>query len=177
MLEVAMGVPEVSDSLRKELEIWDLNWFQPSDIEPTEQETKIKAESLLKEKAEWLKRAKKKKWNDEMEKELIEEYKKKLMERVKMSVMEQSSQLAADGEFLRVEQLMIPSLKWNQFRRRRPGPEYWNQWMRKKSVVDVDVEGRRVTIRVHLKLVPGSENLKLEFEQTIVREKQEEEER
>ena len=36
MLEVAMGVPEVSDNLRKELEMWDVNWFQPSDIDPTE---------------------------------------------------------------------------------------------------------------------------------------------
>jgi hypothetical protein len=40
--------------------------------------------------------------------------------------------------------------------------------MRKKTVVDIDVEGRRVTLRIHLKLVEGSEDLKLEFDKILI---------
>ena len=82
LLNVASGVPEVGDNLRRELDMWDTTWYAPSNNDLTDQEIKAKAEEIARNKAEWLKKAKKKKWTDEMEKELIEEYKKKLGERV-----------------------------------------------------------------------------------------------
>jgi hypothetical protein len=46
--------------------------------------------------------------------------------------------------------------------------------MRKKSIADVDIEGRRVCLRVHLRLVPAA---KAAFEQTMIEEREEEEKR
>ncbi len=72
---------------------------------------------------------------------------------------------------------MNPQLKWDYFRRLRLDYSYFDSLLRKKTISDIDVEGRRVTIRVHLKLVHGADKLKKEFEETIMKEKEEEEKR
>lgn len=80
--KVALSIPETSENLRKELDMWDIIWKEPTNIDPTVEELKFKADELAKSKAEWLKRAKKKKWNEEMEKELYDGYRKRLTDSV-----------------------------------------------------------------------------------------------
>jgi hypothetical protein len=137
----------MADNLRKELDMWEIGWKEPSNNDPTPEEVKAKTDELVKVKAEWLKKAKKKKWNDDLEKELVEDYKKKLIERVYNALLESTLSLARDGELLRIEQLMTPSLKWDYFRWMRPNEFYWDIWMRKKTIIDADIEGRKVAIR------------------------------
>jgi hypothetical protein len=81
VVSVAATVPETSDTLRRELEMWEVAWMAPQEA-TFEVDVKVKADELTKNKAEWLKKAKKKKWNDEMEKELIEEYRRRFGEKV-----------------------------------------------------------------------------------------------
>ena len=51
---------------------------------------------------------------------------------------------------------MTPSLKWDYFRRLRKDENYWDIWMRKKTIFDADIEGKRVALRIHLSLAPNS---------------------
>lgn len=103
-------------------------------------------------KAEWLKKAKKKKWNEELEKELVEDYRNKLMERVGNNLKEVAIKIENDGAILSVGALMKPELKWNTFRRRRVLGDYWHQLLRKKTIVDAEIEGKKVAMRFHIKL-------------------------
>lgn len=86
--KVAFSIPEISENLRKELDMWDTVWKEPTEMNTTPEELKLKADELARNKNEWLKRAKKKKWNDEMEKELSDDYRKKLTERVGKSILD-----------------------------------------------------------------------------------------
>jgi hypothetical protein len=60
--------------------------------------------------------------------------------------------LENEGDLMRVQSLVNYELKWNVYRRMRFTESYIDTWMRKKTIFDADIEGKKVTIRVHLKL-------------------------
>ena len=103
-------------------------------------------------KANWLKNAKKKKWNEELEKEMIDDYRNKLGEKISNGIKDLAMTIENDGQLLSVGALLNPQWKWSVFRRTRLGRDYWEDWLRKKSIVDADIEGKKVALKIHLKL-------------------------
>lgn len=65
------------DAARKELDMWEVAFREPSEHD-TPEELKQRKEEVDKIKAEWVKKAKKKKWGPEEEAEIVNEFKKKV---------------------------------------------------------------------------------------------------
>ncbi|CAD8058113.1 unnamed protein product [Paramecium primaurelia] len=175
--DVANQVPQLSEDMRKELQMWEYTFHEPEDLTP--EKAKAKLDEFNKMKANWLKNAKKKKWNDDMEKELIEEYKNKLGIKVSEALAQAAIKLENDGQLLQVGAMMKPELKWNVFRRRRYQSTYFYDLLRKKTIQDSDIEGKKIGLKIHLKLAnrPDVYELKEKFEQTLLKEQEEENKR
>ncbi|CAK77947.1 unnamed protein product (macronuclear) [Paramecium tetraurelia] len=176
--DVANQVPQLSEDMRKELQMWEYTFHEPEDLTPEKAKAKLdefnKNESKLVEEC-----PKKKKWNDDMEKELIEEYKTKLGAKVADALAQAAIKLENDGQLLQVGAMMKPELKWNVFRRRRYQSTYFYDLLRKKTIQDSDIEGKKIGLKIHLKLAnrPDVYELKEKFEQTLLKEQEEENKR
>lgn len=46
LTKVALNIPEQSEGLRKELDMWDIIWKEPTDSDPTPEDLKLKSDEL-----------------------------------------------------------------------------------------------------------------------------------
>ena len=83
VVSIVENLPIISDTVRKEIDMWDNTFISPGDKPISEEELRVREEELNKVKAEWLKKAKKKKWEKEDEKNLIAQYSATVNERMK----------------------------------------------------------------------------------------------
>lgn len=106
-----------------------------------------------------MKKTKKKKWTDEEEKKLIEDYRASLSSKIGNEVYQFFEGFEEKDAYNR-------ALSTIKTRQSIPALEYFEQLLRKKPVKDLDIDGKRIMLRVHLRLskAPGTLDKKLAHE-------------
>ncbi|KAL4481803.1 hypothetical protein ABPG74_007892 [Tetrahymena malaccensis] len=171
--KLACNVPAVSDKVKEEMGMWEYVFRPPlQERDFTEQELKQFEDEKAKIKADWMKKAKKKKWTDDDEKKMIEDYRNQLSTRI-------SNEVYQFFEGFEEKDALYRALNTVQTRKDTPSLEYFEHLIRKKPIKDLDIDGKRILLRVHLKLSSSSDALekKAQHEQRIIQEKEEEQKR
>ena len=123
------------------------------------EELKKKQEEDAKAKADWLKKSKKKKWTgenliknmkkkinyiikEEDEKQTLEKYREKFSGKCSEIIIEKLENFDYNVEYIKIMNLID---------KQRSPLSYFKNLMRKKPLSDMDLEGRRIVLRIHLK--------------------------
>jgi len=98
-----------------------------------------------------MKKTKKKKWTDEEEKKLIEDYRASLSSKI-------ATEVYSFFEGFEEKDAYNRALSTISTRSSIPSLDYFESLLRKKPVKDLDIDGKRIMLRVHLRLskAPGT---------------------
>lgn len=93
------------DAARKELEMWEVPFREPT-LNDTPEELKLRKEEVDKIKAQWVKKAKKKKWGAEEEAEMVNEFKKKVQAKTTENLLNKFTSFEEKAEFIKANQFL-----------------------------------------------------------------------
>jgi hypothetical protein len=122
-------------------------------------------------KLDWQKKTKKKKWTEDDDKGMVEKYRATLSEKLKAQIFSVFDGLENRDPFIRILNLLQ--------NKKKPELSYFEHLIQKKPLKDMDIEGKRVLLKINLKVAstPEAQAKKLEHEQNIIKAKEEEEKR
>eukprot|EP00828_Plagiopyla_frontata_P044136 TRINITY_DN7116_c0_g1_i3.p1 TRINITY_DN7116_c0_g1~~TRINITY_DN7116_c0_g1_i3.p1 ORF type:complete len:675 (-),score=134.95 TRINITY_DN7116_c0_g1_i3:47-2071(-) len=115
-----------------------------------------------------VKKSKKKKWGEEEEKQALQQYHEKLTQKCNEYFIELFDNFDTNAEYSKALTLMQDNERANY--------KYFKKLFRTKPLIDVDLDGRRVMLRVHFRLIKNSnaQEIKLQHEENIINQEEEE---
>lgn len=146
LTSIALNLPATVEKVREELGMWESSSFRPPSDERdfTESEAKAMEDEKTKIKAEWIKKSKKKKWGDDEEKKMADDYSAAIQSRLSADILACFTGIEEKDAFNKA----IATIST----RKQPTVEYFSALLRKKPLRDLDIEGKRILLRAHLRL-------------------------